>query len=93
MIRQKLPSSGIDSGCPGPPAIRASMRAGGGYRWAASSKTLEAVMASPAQSGSRRTGALTAGMVSYRSYSAFGARRILGPDTLLPTVQESLFTS
>ena len=29
-------------------------------------------MASPAQSGSRRTGALTAGKVSYRSYSAFG---------------------
>jgi hypothetical protein len=27
------------------------------------------------------------------SESAFGARRILGPDTLLPTVQESLFTS
>ena len=30
-------------------------------------------MASRAESGSRRTGALTAGMVRYRSYSAIGA--------------------
>jgi hypothetical protein len=35
-------------------------------------------MASPAQSGSRRTGALTAGMVSYRSYSAIRACASLG---------------
>jgi hypothetical protein len=49
------------------------MRAGGGYRRAATSKTLEAVMAARAESGSRRTGALTAGMVRYRSYSAISA--------------------
>ena len=35
-------------------------------------------MASPAQSGSRRTGALTAGKVSYRSYSAIRACASLG---------------
>jgi hypothetical protein len=44
-------------------------------------------MASRAESGSRLTGALTAGMVRYRSYSAIGRRLSEGDDwQRLPSV-------